>query len=109
MTMPDGEITPENVQERLNDYITAYKQEFENKVSSDPENIEEYSREFHRKNAHMYLAQVAWLANNAESESVRLAACKFGLESARQEENDSGDPIKNLLKDLQDKKAKVVN
>lgn len=95
-----GELTEASLQQKLNEYSAALKQEYETKTAASPENLEEFTRDFFKKNVHSMAAQVVWLANNAESESVQLSACKYGIGLAFAQSEEDGDPIKNLLKEL---------
>jgi hypothetical protein len=103
-----GELTQETLQQRLNEYSAALKAEFETQTKENPENVEEYCKDFFRRNVHSLAAQVIWLANNAESESVQLSAAKFGIGMALDEAKGEGDPIKDLLKSLQANDKKVA-
>lgn len=95
-----GELTPESLNDKLNQYHEAFRQEFEDKTKKSPDNVDEYTTDFFKKNIHAAAAQVAWLAHNAESESVRLRASQFVIERALTDGRSDGDPIKELLKKL---------
>lgn len=99
-----GELTPEKLQDRLNSYHEAFRQEFESQIKSDPENVEEYTQDFFKKNVHSAAAQIVWLSNNADNESVKLNAAKYVVEQALRDANKDGDPIKDVLKELTAKK-----
>lgn len=98
---PLSEMTPEKLQEQLTAYQTAIREEFEVSVETDPMNAEKYCTDFFKKNLPMFAAQVAFLAGNADSESVRLAASKLGIQLAREDSDNDGDGIGELLKKLQ--------
>jgi hypothetical protein len=100
----DG-LDDEKVQEKLNQYHEAFKQEFETSVKKNPENVDEYTREFFRDNLPMAAAQIAFLAANAESESVRFSASKYVILAAKEISETDGDPIKELLKELSGKSS----
>jgi hypothetical protein len=102
-----GELTPEVLQAKLNQYHEAFRQEFEDSLKSADANVQAYTTDFFQKNVHHSAAQIAWLAINAESESVRLAASKYVVEMATKQsaEQTANDPIKELLESLTKKKA----
>lgn len=104
----NGQLSQETLQQRLNEYSDALRKEFEAQTKESPENVEEYTRDFFRRNVHSMAAQIVWLANNAESESVQLSACKFGVQLAIDEARGEGDPIKELLKSLAKNDSKAV-
>jgi hypothetical protein len=99
----EGKLTEERFKEELNSYASALRQEFEMSTAAAPENTEQYTRDFFKKNIHSMAAQVVWLANNASSESVSLSACKFGILQALEDARSDGDPIKELLAELSKK------
>jgi hypothetical protein len=69
---------------------------------ADPsENVERYTRDFFRKNLAQAAAQVVWLSSNASSDSVRLNACKIIIKEALEDARSEGDPLKELLGQLQ--------
>lgn len=100
--MADPELTEENLQATLNKYANAIRSEFEEatKEQEDLSRVEEYTRDFFKKNIHSAAAQIVWLSNNAESESVRLKAATTVLHEALADSRADGDPIKNLLNEL---------
>ena len=98
--MGDDSLTQESLQAELNKYAEAFRQEYELNTNVDPSNVEEYTKDFFRKNVHSAAAQIVWLANNAESESVRGNMAKYVVEAAVAEGDAAGDPIKDLLKKL---------
>jgi hypothetical protein len=98
--MPEDEVTEENLQQKLNEYAAAFRQEFEESTKNSPDNVEEYTRDFFKKNIHSAAAQIVWLSNNAASESVRLAASKLVVHEALTDARADGDPIKELLASL---------
>ena len=98
--MGDNNLTQESLQAELNKYAEAFKQEYELATAASPENVEEYTRDYFKKNVHSAAAQIVWLANNAESESVRGNMAKYIVEAAIAEGDAAGDPIKELLKSL---------
>lgn len=96
----EGKLTEDMLQIKLQEYQTAIQQEFESKAVDTPENVEEHLTEFFRKSAPSAASQIASLAMNAESESVRLSANKLIIQYAILEADRDGDPIKDLLKNL---------
>jgi hypothetical protein len=100
-----GELTQEGLQEKLNAYHKALSEEFAVKAKAAPENTEEYTREFFKDNVHLAAAQIVWLAGNAESESVKLNACKTIVTEALADARADGDPIKDIINGLKAKKA----
>jgi len=104
----NGELTDESLQEKLNQYSLALQQEYETKTEVAPENIEEYTRDFFKKNIHMAAAQIVWLAGNASKESTKLNAAKYVVEAALAEGRADGDPIKELLRSLQNSPSKTT-
>jgi len=95
-----GELTEEKLQEELNKYAQALAQEFEAQVVEAPENCEEYTRDFFKKNLPAAAAQIVFLSNNAYSESVKLNAAKFVVIEALANTKQDGDPVKQFLKQL---------
>jgi hypothetical protein len=98
--MGDNTLTPDSLQAELNKYAEAFKQEYELNSAADPSQVHEYTKDFFRKNVHSAAAQIVWLANSAESESVRMNASKYIVEAALAEGDAAGDPIKDLLNRL---------
>jgi hypothetical protein len=94
-----------DLQKELAKYRKAYQEEFEESQKIAPDDAEQHTQDFFRKNLPELVAQVVWLAHNAESDAVRLSACKFGINEALKDSRAEGDPIKNLLKELGEKKA----
>ena len=103
----DEEVTPENLQEKLAAYQQAIKEEYEVSSEADPENIEEYTRDFFKKNVHIFAAQIAHLAVHADSETVRMNCSKYGIEAALADSRADGDPMRDLLAELTKKEAKA--
>lgn len=95
-----GELTQEKLQETLNKYAAALQQEFEDSTNKNPENIEEYTRNFFKNNIYAAAGQIVFLSNNSESDSIRLRASQFIVQQALADCHDDGDPIKDLLKEL---------
>lgn len=93
-------VTNEEATKALNDYALALREEFEQKTNAEPENIELHTLEFFKANAHSAAAQIVHLANNAESESVRLAASKLVLQSGVKAQEAEKDPLKAILDGL---------
>lgn len=100
-----GELTEESLQNELAKYRQAIQEEFETSQSEIPENIEEHTKKFFRKNLAHFLAQIVDLSQNASSETVRLSASKFGIQEALKDGRVEGDPVKDLIKKLQKTEA----
>lgn len=96
-----GDLTPEELNSALNEYATALRQEMEVKVEKEPESCEAHVREFFQSQVAVLSAQIVWLANNADSETVRLNASKYGIEIAIAAEKDAADPIADIIAKLQ--------
>lgn len=95
-----GELTEEKLQEVLNGYAKAFQEEFEKSVSNSPENVEEYTRDYFKKNVATAAAQIVYLSNNAFSESVKLRAAQMVVSEALKDSRADGDPIRELLTEL---------
>lgn len=96
----DPNLTEEKLKEEMSRYEQALEQEMNVKAESDPENIEEYTSNFFRGNAHFAAAQIVWLAMNAESETVRGNMSKYILDTAYKVEKENQDPIANIIAGL---------
>lgn len=94
---PRGEEDAELV---LKNYALALQQEYENKVEETPDNVQEHTKDFFRAKVHTAAAQIVFLADHAESETVKLNANKFILTQAFAEEEDEKNPLAALLKGL---------
>lgn len=94
---PRGEEDAEAV---LANYALALQQEYETKVEAAPDNVQEHTKEFFQKKAHTAAAQIAYLADHAESETVKLNANKFILIQAFADEESEKNPLAELLKGL---------
>lgn len=101
--MADDGLTEEKLQAKLEQYQTAIQQEYEIATQKSPENVDEYTTKFFRDNTPLAAAQIVWLAHNADSESVRANLLKYIIEQAKEIENASGDPIKDLIASLKTK------
>lgn len=95
---PRGEDDPEAV---LANYALALRQEYEISVAEEPDNVQEHTKDFFQKRAHYAAAQIDWLANHAESETVKLNANKYILTMAFADEEDEKNPLAELLKSFQ--------
>jgi hypothetical protein len=96
----DPELTEEKLQKKLNDYAAAIRQEFEESTKASPENVEEYTSDFFKKNIHAAAAQIVWLSVNADTDSIRLRASKMVVDLALAQTRADADPVKDLLKQL---------
>lgn len=103
-----GELTEANLQQKLNEYSLALKQEYETKTKERPDDLEEHTRDYFKDNLHNAAHQVVWLSNNADSESVRLSSCKLIIATALEQSKADGDPIAGLLAELTGKKKVVT-
>jgi len=100
-SMDDFEgLSEPQTEAKLQAYRQAIEEEYETSLDSDPENVEEYTRDFFKKNIHMAAAQVVHLAGTAESETVRLNASKYIVEAALADSRADGDPIRDLMNKL---------
>ena len=99
----DPDLTEEKFANKLNEYVDAYRAEFEEQQKSAPENVEAYTRDFFRKNLNYAAAEVVHLAQTAVSESVRLAACRTIIKEALLDSRAAGDPVMEIINDLKTK------
>ena len=101
---PDEEHTPDSLEQKLHEYAAAVRSEFaaaEAAANGDPkENADQFAADFAKDNLGNSLAQIAWLSQNSTSDSVRLNACKFLTELAREDARKDGDPFKELMRRL---------
>lgn len=99
---PD-EDTPESLEMKLREYSLAIRSEFEDAQQrlSEDEDAETFSIDFAKEQLPNNLAMIAWLSQNATSDSVRLNASKYLVDLARQSAVEDGDPMKKLFKTLQ--------
>ena len=102
----DPELNREKLQDEMTRYAKALAEEYELKSNVSPDNIEEYTEEFFRKNCHMAAAQIVWLAGNAESESVRGNMAKYILEAGMRNDDKNRDPVKDIIAGLMANDAK---
>lgn len=100
----DPDLNAETLQKELAKYRKAYAEEYETAMEQTPENAPEYTQKFFRQNLPEAAAQIVWLAHNADSESVRLSALKLIVSQAILDATSEGDPVKDLLKQLSEKK-----
>lgn len=105
-TMADsGELTAESLQERLNEYHKAFEQEYAEANTKKPDDIEQNTRDFFKKNVNSAAAQVVWLSQNAASESVQFAACKYVISEAFTKAQLEREPFQDLIDQLMQKPA----
>lgn len=101
---PDNELTPDRLQDELAKYQAALKQEFElaEKAADgfDPLMVEASLKKFWLSNAPMSAAQIVWLAQFADSETVKLKANQFVIEQAKELSEAENDPVKRILMGL---------
>jgi hypothetical protein len=104
------DLNDEKLQKHLNEYRAAIEEEFELKTkaaiqANDSDSVQELTQNFFKDNTAHAAAQIAWLAMNAESETVRLNASKFIIDKGLADSEKDGDPIKKLLSELTNKPA----
>ena len=95
----NGELTPQQLQEELAKYTAAYKQEFDEKLAQGTDSRVISTREFFREHLSLAAAEVVYLCSNATSESVKLSAAKYIIETAIAQSEDE-ETISDLLKQL---------
>jgi hypothetical protein len=98
----DPNLSEKTLQETLNAYRLAMEQEFKMAAekAETAESVQELTRDFFKENCPHAAAQIAWLAMNADGESVRLRASQYIIERGLKDSADDGDPIKALLNEL---------
>lgn len=97
-TDPRGEET--DAETVLANYALALQQEYETKVEETPDNVQEHTKDFFKAKVHTAAAQIVFLADHAESETVKLNANKFILTQAFADEDKEQNPLAELLKGL---------
>lgn len=102
----EEELTQESLQQKLQAYHAALKSEFEVTSEKDKKAQEDVSRDYLRKHVPVALAQVVHLAQFSTSDSVRLNASKFIIGESFKDEAEKGDPIADLIEQLNKKPAK---
>jgi hypothetical protein len=100
-------MSPEDVQTELQRYHKAFEEEFEKSQEDNSENVHENTQRFFQRNLPHFLAQIVFLSQNAESESVRASMSKFGIQEALKAAEKEGDPVKQLISQLQGEKAEA--
>lgn len=95
-----GELTEESLQKQLNDYREAYRQEFEESVKNDPDEVTKHTQEFFKNEVPAAAAQMVWLAYNAESQNIQKDCLKFIIAQGLKDAKRDGDPIRDLLSEL---------
>lgn len=104
---PDGSddflgLSDATLQAELHAYRESLEQEYARDIDDRaPENCEKYTREFFKKALPTAAAQIVWLAGNSTSDSVRLKASTIVVNMALEDAKADGDPIKDLLTQLQ--------
>lgn len=95
-------LTQDLLQSKLAEYQRAYQQEYESGITetTSDDDVKSITQDFFRRNVPIAAAQIVWLASNSSSDSVRGSMSKYVIQMAFDEEKDSGDPIKNLLREL---------
>jgi hypothetical protein len=91
-TLSDNEI-----QKAFNEYNAALEEEYQEKIEAEPEDVQELTRDFFKKQVVQAATQIVWIAHNSESDSVRLNACKLILAQAFEDAKQDGDPVRALL------------
>lgn len=98
---PTQPLPEDTAQRMLNNYSEALRSEFEMSIAVEPDNVPEYTHKFFREHVSIAAAQIVHLAVNAESDTVKFSASKFIVNAGMAEAMLEGDPIKDLLKQLQ--------
>lgn len=99
--MPDeNPLNQDKLQEELKKYQEAIKAEYEASTKDNPDDVEEYTQEFFKRNINQAAAQIVWLSLNAESETVRLSSSKYIVERALKQSETDKDPVKALIESL---------
>lgn len=95
-------LTPELLQSKLADYQKCLEQEYTDSIhdSTSSDDVKSITQDYFRRNVPAAAARIVWLALNSSSDSVQASCSKMIIQAAFNEEKDSGDPIKNLLKEL---------
>src|SRR5215831_1617231 len=91
------DLNDESLQKHLNEYRQAIESEYKLRTEAaaradDSESVQELTHNFFKDNSAHAAAQVAWLAMNAESETVRLNASKYILDRGLADSSKDGDP-----------------
>lgn len=84
-------------------YRNALQQEYE-VAENESRSAALTTQHFHKDHLPEYNAQIYYLAMNADSESVRLSATKYGIDRALIEEDalkGQNDPVTELIKSMQ--------
>src|SRR5665213_3571418 len=98
----EGKLTRESLQGQLDAHSRALREEFELSTKETPEtdNLEKFTKDFFKSHLHSAAAQIVHLANNADSETVRLSSSKYIIEAALVQNEEDANPLAALLKDL---------
>lgn len=98
----DESLTPELLQNKLAEYQKALQQEYEDEVDGarSSDDVKTITQDYFRTNVPLAAAMIVRLAMNSTSDAVRGNMSKYIIQAAFDEEKDSGDPIKALLKEL---------
>lgn len=99
---PDFEVDDKAVQAEMQRYAKAVEEEFARSEAANREpNIVDTTRSFFKKHVDIAAAQVLYLAVHSTSDSVKLNASKLIITEALADARAAGDPIKDLLAELQ--------
>lgn len=106
----DEPLTPELLQAKLAEYQKALQQEYEDEVegASSSNDVKTITQDYFRTNVPAAAAMIVRLAMNSTSDAVRGNMSKYIIQAAFDEEKDSGDPIRNLLKELANNDPKPI-
>jgi hypothetical protein len=103
---PDDSLTEEMAQSALKEYAAALREEFAEAQAKEaeekrrPQDVEKAARDLFRTHAEEAALQIVWLAQNSDSESIRLRASTTVLKEAFEEGRFEGDPIRDLINGL---------
>lgn len=96
-----GKMDEDGLQEKLQAYQQAIKEEYEEKnKDSDVEQIAENTRAYFRGNVSLCAFQIVQLAQFSTSDGVRASCAKYVVDHVLEDVNAEGDPVKALLKEL---------
>lgn len=99
----DNELTPEKLQQKLQDYQAALQQEFaeSNREDQTGEHVVGNTLEYFQKNVPLACAQIVYLAQHSTSDATKLSAAKYVIDRVFKGFVDSPeDPVKQILKSL---------
>lgn len=95
-----GELTDLDIQKELQNYRQALEEEYTAKTEEAPDNTDSHVRDFCRTHVASALAQIVFLMENSDSDTVKMNASKFIVTEAKDESRKDGDPIAEILRGL---------